>query len=293
MRHEKKRGDTPPVPIERGVAHARYAYPAEEAKSAAALRFYCAGFEEVTASYHVCRPGFPQSGVEFVAAGKGRLTLAGKSYALSPGIFFGYGPGVAHEITTDPHERLAKYFFDFSGRDARRLLTGFVPDEAPRYAAHPAEMREWMELLLSQGVSAAPESSEVCVHLIRALEMRLRSASFPYGCDMPAGRDLFNRANKRVEEDPVGFRTAGELAHALRVTPEHLCRVFAAHGPKTPYAVILQARMRHAAALLREPGVAVKHVAAETGFTDPGHFSRVFKRVYGISPTEFAALQRR
>ena len=54
----------------------------------------------------------------------------------------------------------------------------------------------------------------------------------------------------------------------------------------------MRLRMTRAAALLREPGVLVSKVSDELGFSDPFHFSRTFKRVFGVSPSDFMALQR-
>ena len=42
-------------------------------------------------------------------------------------------------------------------------------------------------------------------------------------------------------------------------------------------------KMDYAAERLQSPGVMVKQVAEETGFTNPFHFSRVFKSVFGLA----------
>ena len=47
--------------------------------------------------------------------------------------------------------------------------------------------------------------------------------------------------------------------------------------------------MQRAAALLQQPGAMVKTVGAEVGFSDPFHFSRAFKRHFGISPSRVAS----
>ena len=38
---------------------------------------------------------------------------------------------------------------------------------------------------------------------------------------------------------------------------------------------------------LHEPGTLVKQVAEQAGFSDPFHFSRAFKSVFGLSPEAF------
>ena len=49
--------------------------------------------------------------------------------------------------------------------------------------------------------------------------------------------------------------------------------------------------MNHAATRLSEPNTLVKQVAEETGYTDPFHFSRVFKNVLGLSPDAFRRIR--
>jgi AraC-like DNA-binding protein len=43
--------------------------------------------------------------------------------------------------------------------------------------------------------------------------------------------------------------------------------------------------------LLRAPDAMVKQVAEKVGFDDPFHFSRAFKAVLGVSPSEFCRLR--
>jgi AraC-like DNA-binding protein len=49
--------------------------------------------------------------------------------------------------------------------------------------------------------------------------------------------------------------------------------------------------MNLAAERLRDPGSLVKQVAAALGFSDPFHFSRAFKSVFGLSPEAFRRLR--
>ncbi|MHC4558762.1 MAG: helix-turn-helix domain-containing protein [Planctomycetota bacterium] len=41
----------------------------------------------------------------------------------------------------------------------------------------------------------------------------------------------------------------------------------------------------------RAPNTSVKEVAFELGFGDPFHFSRAFKRIFGIPPSTFKRLR--
>ena len=103
---------------------------------AAARRFYldlnppkhrplvviCGGLEHCTPQYAIRRDTFPYHSLEYVARGRGELTLKGRTYPLQPGRLFSYGPGIPHQITGDAADPLLKYFVDFSGTRAAALL---------------------------------------------------------------------------------------------------------------------------------------------------------------------------
>jgi AraC-like DNA-binding protein len=49
--------------------------------------------------------------------------------------------------------------------------------------------------------------------------------------------------------------------------------------------------MNAAAGQLHLPGALVKNVASDLGFTNPFHFSRVFKSVFAVSPESFRKMR--
>ena len=71
----------------------------------------------------------------------------------------------------------------------------------------------------------------------------------------------------------------------------YLCRLFRRYDHQSPYQYLLRLKMNFAAEHLQRPGVLVKHVAVEAGFTDQFHYCRVFRSVFGVSPTRFRGLR--
>ena len=54
-----------------------------------------------------------------------------------------------------------------------------------------------------------------------------------------------------------------------------------------PAQFLMRYRIGEAAAMLRNTGLAIGEIAASVGFRDPLYFSRVFKRIKGVSPREY------
>ena len=79
-----------------------------------------------------------------------------------------------------------------------------------------------------------------------------------------------------------------DVAEAALVNTAHLSRLFSEHL-KTNYVDYLTAmRINEAERLLKETSISVKEAAFATGYQDPNYFSKLFKKVKGILPTEAA-----
>jgi AraC-like DNA-binding protein len=77
------------------------------------------------------------------------------------------------------------------------------------------------------------------------------------------------------------------VAEHCGLRPDSLCRLFRRHLRMTPGQYLLQARLRHAQALLRS-GYLVKECAYRSGFSSIHYFSRAFHLHLGMSPSEWA-----
>src|SRR5262245_38486100 len=82
----------------------------------------CGGWEQCAPDYVIERDQFRFHAIEFVVRGRGNLHVFGHDYELGPGMLFSYGPGVAHRICSDANEPLEKYFVDFKGSGAKKLV---------------------------------------------------------------------------------------------------------------------------------------------------------------------------
>ncbi|MEX3992294.1 AraC family transcriptional regulator [Paraburkholderia sp. EG286A] len=74
-----------------------------------------------------------------------------------------------------------------------------------------------------------------------------------------------------------------DLAQAVGLSPFHATRLFTQATGLPPHAWRTQLRLQRALAPLRE-GATVADVAAASGFTDQSHFTRHFRRMFGVPP---------
>jgi AraC-like DNA-binding protein len=95
-----------------------------------------------------------------------------------------------------------------------------------------------------------------------------------------ARRHLYERWDRRV--------MLGDLAAVAGLSRFELVRCFRADTGLTPHAYQLNLRIARARELLAR-GLAPAAVAAECGFADQPHLTRVFKRAVGVTPGRYAA----
>jgi AraC family transcriptional regulator len=76
------------------------------------------------------------------------------------------------------------------------------------------------------------------------------------------------------------------LAWSIGVHPTHLCRVFRRFRGHTISEAILGARVQYVARRITETDESLTEVAAEAGFADQSHMTRIFKRITGFPPGE-------
>lgn len=77
-----------------------------------------------------------------------------------------------------------------------------------------------------------------------------------------------------------------EVAARVAVSPRQLQRIFMEVDGVGFRAYLARVRMSRAAVLLAQTDLPVKEVARRVGYLDPSQFSKAFKRVYGMSPSE-------
>ena len=123
-----------------------------------------------------------------------------------------------------------------------------------------------LEVLLGQFDSAIPQNNGTA-------SVRLSSAYLGWVFD-----------TSRPFSGVSGY--AGELG----VTPNHLNRVVKSETGRSAGEWIENARLTLARTLLHDPDIPISEVSYRLGFEDPAYFSRFFRKLVGMSPTDFRGM---
>ncbi len=101
------------------------------------------------------------------------------------------------------------------------------------------------------------------------------------------------QARELIHEHFSESLTLNDIADAVGVHPVHLSRTFRKHYLCTVGDYIRQLRIEYASHQILTSKAALLEIAADAGFSDQSHFSRIFKRYMGLTPTEYRAAHRK
>jgi AraC-like DNA-binding protein len=114
------------------------------------------------------------------------------------------------------------------------------------------------------------------------------------GGERSAGRNsktprAIERAKHYLHDNFNQTVSLDQLVALTTLSRFHLVRAFARHTGIPPHAYQLKLRIERGCVLLRA-GVTAAEVASQVGFADQSHFTRHFKRIWHLTPTQYARM---
>lgn len=271
------------------VTQGRYLFsPFKDNSSPPPLRILCAGFEECSPDYEIHREGFHCAAVEIIAGGEWELVSKYGKWRLHAGMIFTYGPGVDYSLSGRSRHGLLKYFVDFEGEEALQVLRrANLKPGVPARLAHPRWSQDLIEQLIDTARMQYRQREIMGRMLAELLIARLRTDRHIGGKRIPASFQSFERCREYLAAHYLKIHDFALAARFCGVSQVHLCRLFRKYAGQTPQEFVTRMKMNHAAELIMRGSMPVKAAAFEVGYADPCHFSKLFKKVHGISPSFF------
>ena len=252
------------------------------------LHVVSVGAERCGKEYKVERENFDFSVLELVAVGEGNLWMNQKKYPLSAGSFFYYSPGVSHRIESLDGLEMLKYFMVLDGVETAKFVPEILKNDVFfRQISDFADLVELFELILANAPISSPQTSPICSSLAQALILKaIEKENLP--ANQTRSWTTYNRVLQHIRKHYLRLKSVNQLAKETHLDPAYLSRVFKSFHKESPYAFLVRLKMGHAASLLLKSDTLVKDVAYELGFDNPCHFSRSFKKAFGVAPEKFS-----
>ena len=102
-----------------------------------------------------------------------------------------------------------------------------------------------------------------------------------------SGDALVQAARDYIETHSDEKFSLQALSEALFINGSYLLRLFKSHTGQTLLGYHNRVRCDKAQALLRDTELSISEVGEAVGFVSSAHFSHVFRKTTGMTPTEF------
>ena len=245
----------------------------------------------------------------FITRGSGTHLIDFRAHSCRRGTVLHVRPGQVQQYVTVPgFEALVVLFSPsfvpsdheltrLSGHD--NLVDHVLPDGSLLTAGPTAVLigREFEQLCSEYGqLKASPLTISLIRHLLQVLLLRLALLSIPINsAALPhtAASRTVARFQRELERRFTQSHKVGDFASWLHCSSRTLhssCMTMRGVGPKSliEHRVILEAQR-----LLVHTALPVEGISVELGFDEPANFTRMFRRIAGVSPGSFRDNRRR
>lgn len=225
----------------------------------------------------------------FITEGTGWVRIGGEEYYPEPGQLVLMPEGVVQSYSFVGGQPYRKYWCHFNARIGhleafRRLSTPYLCTVSD-YGR--------MERIFAELVQYA-NSEDVCAGLLaKAKLMELFSY---YLMELEEGQATLRDRVATAWLEPLLQYIRGhldreltiqELAAQVCLHPNYFIRMFKEQMGVPPIQYISRVKMEKAKELLVQTGANISDVARQVGFQDYFHFSKQFKKLAGLTPTEY------
>ncbi|NOV02532.1 AraC family transcriptional regulator [Paenibacillus planticolens] len=232
--------------------------------------------------------------IHYVISGKGVFSTQGEEYALGAGDSFVIEPEQLISYVSDESDPWHYCWIAFTGEQAPALLasTGVNPMRPILHTTRnrhiPVLFRHIQRALRTRKANAQLKSVGYLLLLLGEYCEAL-SASTTTGIVTEVESDrIVQQAIHYLSTQYAEPITIEMMAESLGYNRAYLSRLFKRHTKVTPVTFLLKLRVDKARQLLRERlELTIEQIAASVGFYDPLYFSKQFRRLYGVSPSEY------
>lgn len=208
--------------------------------------------------------------IHYVQSGKGILYNEDGVHPVEAGQIFLIRPGQVTTYTADKKNPWSYIWVGFDGRLTKKL------DELGEWViSYPEDT--FIRLRHARDLAGTREEY-VTGLLFSMLSVLLDQETTPPGYQRQAADYI--RANYMRDI------SVEDIARTVGLDRRYLSRIFKADMGVTMQEFLIQTRLEHSALYLKQ-GESVTQAAALSGYADVFHFSKMFKKSFGVSPREY------
>lgn len=254
-----------------------------------------AGYYQEAAGHRMQRQEHDDNLVIYCLEGAGKLTVNGRTWRIKSGDLIILPRGQAHQYASDQQQPWSIYWSHFSGSESSqfiRLISEKRNRPVVHLGIHSKLISDFQALLdarqtqyhLNTYLHAANQLRQILTHIAVLLPLSRGQIHAAEGFDLEKVHSLMQaRLHEQLDLDT--------LAASVNLSKYHFIKKYKELTDTTPINHFIHLKIERACQLLDSSHRNVTEIALQLGYEDAYYFSRVFKKVMGISPSQYRKLQ--
>ena len=241
---------------------------------------------------HIKRPcGFSSYQILYCIGGSGVLKIENKEYKISKGDAFFFKPDIPHEYYPIGDNWQVRWIvFMGSAVEDILLYLGIGNSEVftiPALKEFDVQVSNISDMFWCDDPNKEIKTSMLMYKLLIKIGEYKNSVTKTSGLSMKERYEKLIPVIEMLKERYADDLSLTDMASAIGVTTNHLCRLFQQVYNTTPLKYLTHYRLNIAKQLLSSDDMKIKDIAAISGFKDASYFCLVFKKSEGITPEEY------
>ena len=216
--------------------------------------------------------------------------VAGQEYVLSPGEMMLYGPNQWHSQYADGEGRVCflTIAFDMDCDYADLLLNRKLAVDAAGAALLGGILRESRQGDVLSGDMICCRLMQFLLDTIRHVHRGDPALAIPRVHSANSENNLVDQALRHIAENIYEKLSVASVAKCVNVSPSYLSVLFSRHLKTKPSDYIRREKLEESKRLIKRGEMSFSQIADLLKFSSVCHFSYLFKKWYGMTPSEFS-----
>lgn len=238
----------------------------------------------------------------YILSGKGRYLVEGKIYDVEAGDMIICNAGVHHQnLVLDSQEPTVEFFTGFTDVHFKNMAPNSINLPNGEYVirlnteAKQEVNKKCYEMLAENEAGQIGKYFMLKAHLMQILLIIMREiVEAPKIKQSGCNFETYNKsyAVKRIinylSENYEQKISLDQIAHNMYLSPVYISKIFKEETGESPINYLIKIRLEKAKEILKnDKNGDIKNIANEVGYEDVYHFSKLFKKYYGISPLHY------
>lgn len=239
--------------------------------------------------------------LNYCVEGEGWCELEGMRFSVKAGQFFIFPMDKPHSYGSQDNKKWTVYWVRFGGFLASYFSRGM---ETPTYIRTGIDSSvftrkkifEEMHKTLNEGTTVENlcYASSILFAYLASFKFlpAYRQAKSNVICENLKESNIVSDLIHYMEENIERQLSLNDMANYLGYSVSHMCMMFNDQTGMAPLAYFNKLKIEYSCWLLNKTSLKINQICYKVGFDDPYYFSRLFKKITGVSPQGYRESER-